>query len=1096
MYRKLCLISLILVFVLVAQAQALYVNDTQTWGPTRIENLSGGGLEIGPAGNLTITGRVDMDEGAWIRMSGGILTTTNTLKFPDSDGDQNVRMYINSGTFTAHDIENRGYDRNGIIFVGGGTLIVQTGYNTGNREYDPLKWLQDNTIRPAEGYEQLIFTPLGGEAVKITTTSPKPEISFNSQASADLESVSPAVLEVVLKNGQAGETYTVDYAVTGGTATGCGVDYYSLFTPCDMNDLQAFADNWLWTGAGFNRSDFIVDGIVAMDDYSMLAVQWLKEKGTLVFEPGQTSKTIDINIMNDDLDEEDETIVVQLLNPVGPDVELVDPNEHVYTIRDPRPAVAFALETGPSTTEDSGPIVISICLSAPSDETVAVDYCICGGTATNGEDYYFTCGTLTFNPGETCKDISIPLVEDDLVEDEETIVLELSNPVHAKLGAITQHTAKIRDPWASGAYEVFKVDLACPGNASTAKEGWVAFEGDGWCDGQRHDGRGISNIADTGIDAYIDNVPQNGSVNLKTTGGEPICNTAFMEITGDVFGPPDCSIIIRLSGTGLEPGEYWLYAFHNWPGSNLIPSVTASGTGVTQVEPVTNVPIQNTQVDDELVPSLVKFYTDGSGPVTVTYEAAGGQKAVVNAFALFSTKPPEYATDPSPRHGATDVMPDVILSWTAGTGAEVHDVYLGTSFADVNSGAWEVYMTTQAETTYVPLSLLEFGQTYYWKIDEVNENIPRIVHGKVWQFTVADGKASNPSPRHGSGSNPLDVTLSWTPGAMASSHDVYFGTDETAVANATPASDEYKGNKTETTYTPDTLLEATIYYWRIDEHSHTTVQGDVWRFSTVGMLDLKVDLGLPVWGGSEPIAGTVKEGWWGYVASRWADMYMHDAVWERGEDGQGGVSPDTDGIDGSGVHVALDISNGNGGFHVYGMCRGSLGGDLPPTGSPVGDPIANGWYHNIDWGGECTGDIHMRINDLPAGRYRLTSYHNHWEPQSQSTRNCLTKISGMPPMQHVYATSIPLEGTMTCEYILGWGTGTGVVSITEAYNIDVTSTTSDAEVATSVIVFETDGSDVLVIYDGGDNTYPDPARPDREGHKAILNAFELESISP
>ncbi|MHC4625159.1 MAG: hypothetical protein ACYS4W_14795, partial [Planctomycetota bacterium] len=164
------------------------------------------------------------------------------------------------------------------------------------------------------------------------------------------------------------------------------------------------------------------------------------------------------------------------------------------------------------------------------------------------------------------------------------------------------------------------------------------------------------------------------------------------------------------------------------------------------------------------------------------------------------------------------------------------------------------------------------------------------------------------------------------------------------------------------------------------------------------------------------------------------------------------------------------------------------------SGSVVGDPIASGWFHNIDWGGECTGDIHMRINDLPAGTYRLTSYHNHWEPCTQGTRNCLDCYSEMPPMQHVYARSIPVQGTMVCEYVLGWGTGTGVTSITEAYNIDVTTTTSDAEVATSVIEFETDGSDVLVIYDGGDNVYPDPARPGREGHKAILNAFELELI--
>jgi len=274
----------------------------------------------------------------------------------------------------------------------------------------------------------------------------------------------------------------------------------------------------------------------------------------------------------------------------------------------------------------------------------------------------------------------------------------------------------------------------------------------------------------------------------------------------------------------------------------------------------------------------------------------------------------------------------------------------------------------------------------------------------------------------------------------------------------------------------------------ITEYTYTIIDPSV--------LHLKVDLALPMWGTTDPWPGTAKEGWWPFVAGRWADMYMHDAVWERGEDAQGGVSPNTDGIAGSGVHVGLDISNGNGGFHNYHLCRCNLGGDCPPSGNVVGDPIANGWYHNIDWGGECTGDIHMRINDLPPGRYRLTSYHNHWEPCSQGSRNCLDCYSNMPPMQHVYAMSIPVQGTMACEYVLGWGTGTGVVSMAEDYNIDVTSTTSDSEVATSVIEFETDGSDVLVVYDGGDNAYPDPARSGREGHKAILNAFELILVEP
>jgi hypothetical protein len=93
-------------------------------------------------------------------------------------------------------------------------------------------------------------------------------------------------------------------------------------------------------------------------------------------------------------------------------------------------------------------------------------------------------------------------------------------------------------------------------------------------------------------------------------------------------------------------------------------------------------------------------------------------------------------------------------------------------------------------------------------------------------------------------------------------------------------------------------------------------------------------------------------------------------------------------------------------------------------------------------------------------------------------------------MTGVYATSLPVAGLPGCGVVWS-GTGTGVTSLVEAYNIDVTSVLTDADVATSTIEFETDGSDVLVVYDGGDNTYPDPGRPGREGSKGILNAFEL-----
>ncbi|MHC4521322.1 MAG: LamG domain-containing protein, partial [Planctomycetota bacterium] len=95
------------------------------------------------------------------------------------------------------------------------------------------------------------------------------------------------------------------------------------------------------------------------------------------------------------------------------------------------------------------------------------------------------------------------------------------------------------------------------------------------------------------------------------------------------------------------------------------------------------------------------------------------------------------AQNPSPADEATDIPRDVVLAWDAGEFAATHDVYFGTSFDDVNDGVGTLVSQGQTETTYDPEGLLEFGQTYFWRIDEVNAAPDNTVYkGEVWSFTV------------------------------------------------------------------------------------------------------------------------------------------------------------------------------------------------------------------------------------------------------------------------------------------------------------------------------------------------------------------------
>ncbi|MCX5645878.1 MAG: discoidin domain-containing protein, partial [Phycisphaerae bacterium] len=351
----------------------------------------------------------------------------------------------------------------------------------------------------------------------------------------------------------------------------------------------------------------------------------------------------------------------------------------------------------------------------------------------------------------------------------------------------------------------------------------------------------------------------------------------------------------------------------------------------------------------------------------------------------------ELAGEPVPEDEATDVPRDATLNWTAGQYPAVHDVYLGTVAADVNNASRTnkglLVSQGQADTTFDPAGVFAYGQTYYWRIDEVNKSADGTVYqGGVWSFTAepygypitsvtatASSSAANMGPENtinGSGldksdlhgtegttmwlsggakpnwiqyqfdkvyklydlkvwnSNQLietflgfgaknvtietstdgtawtalanvpefakatglpgyaanttvnlggvmaqyvkltinanwggvapqtglsevrfsyipvqarapqpatvatgvtvDPTLNWRPGREAGSHQVFFGTDQAAVAGGTAAAKTV----TDHAFAPGSLNFGTTYYWKVDEVNTTTYLGDVWSFTT------------------------------------------------------------------------------------------------------------------------------------------------------------------------------------------------------------------------------------------------------------------------
>jgi len=139
--------------------------------------------------------------------------------------------------------------------------------------------------------------------------------------------------------------------------------------------------------------------------------------------------------------------------------------------------------------------------------------------------------------------------------------------------------------------------------------------------------------------------------------------------------------------------------------------------------------------------------------------------------------------------------------------------------------------------------IMEYYDNTGGAVAELRWSSPRTPKQLIPQAALAlPVKASSPTPRSGSVDVKQTLVLSWGPGDSAASHEVYFGTDEEAVRNATTASPEYKGSRTlgNESYDPGKLEWEATYYWRVDEintgNSDSPWVGNVWSFTTAGFL--------------------------------------------------------------------------------------------------------------------------------------------------------------------------------------------------------------------------------------------------------------------
>jgi hypothetical protein len=200
---------------------------------------------------------------------------------------------------------------------------------------------------------------------------------------------------------------------------------------------------------------------------------------------------------------------------------------------------------------------------------------------------------------------------------------------------------------------------------------------------------------------------------------------------------------------------------------------------------------------------------------------------------------------PSPADTATQVPMTTNLDWTPGLATGTQELWFGTdpcnlvlkkSFANgLSHGATNAEIGGPlADTTL-----------YYWAVKTNGQP------GAIWQFRTEVRRPYVSNPVDGAtGIERITPNLGWTQGLpSATKWDVYFGSSQSAVANAANTSDptflatRLAGDANEPN-APSGLRINTQYYWRVDEHNtYGTLKGFVWSFTTRGPLCMGIGQG-------------------------------------------------------------------------------------------------------------------------------------------------------------------------------------------------------------------------------------------------------------
>lgn len=153
-------------------------------------------------------------------------------------------------------------------------------------------------------------------------------------------------------------------------------------------------------------------------------VDYLESSGTLTFEPGTTAAHVRVPVLGDAIPEPTETFALALAEPAGAALRY---DRGVGTILSDEVVLSVTGEVVEGTGSATFSNPLRLALGSPALEPLRIDYSLTGGSAVAGEDFHERSGRFTFQPGQSVREVVLPVIADGVADGDETVLLTVES---------------------------------------------------------------------------------------------------------------------------------------------------------------------------------------------------------------------------------------------------------------------------------------------------------------------------------------------------------------------------------------------------------------------------------------------------------------------------------------------------------------------------------------------------------------------------------------------------------------------------------------------------------------------------------------------